>query len=241
MASESHLKDFLELNPNGKIPVIVDPNGPNGEKVIIFESGAILTYLSDKYHELTPSSPCLKIETTKWLFWASSGFSTQCKTFGFYYKYCHHKLPFCVERHSTECKRLLSVLNYQLGSHGKHWVTGDYYTIADLAIWPWLNALHENYDDAGPVSLLHCKYENSIHCFTNTCIFFIGCLRQFQGVSPCCCMVHTLHESPCNSKKPRCYENEFLMENFQMNTFTFNVTCTCKMPLKIILLIKQLI
>lgn len=147
-AHESRDKDFMSFNPNGKIPMIIDPHGPNGNRTVVFESGAILMYLSDKFHELSPTDPQLKTETIKWLFWGSTGFSSQCKHFGFYYKYCHHKLPYCVERYSTECCRLLSVLEVQLSSHGKHWVTGDFYTIADLAIWPWLYALNELYDDA---------------------------------------------------------------------------------------------
>lgn len=118
----------------------------------VFESGAILLHLAEKYHELIPVDTKLRCETIQWLFWGSSSFSTQLKHFGFYYKYCHHKLQYCVDRYAKESHRLLGVLERQLAKHGKHWVVGDYFTIADVAIWPWIYALHENYDDARQVT-----------------------------------------------------------------------------------------
>jgi GST-like protein len=66
----------------------------------------------------------------------------------FYYKYCPHRLPYCIQRYTNEVTRLLGVLEQQLSSHNKHWILGDMFTIADLAIWPWIFALHENYDNA---------------------------------------------------------------------------------------------
>eukprot|EP01032_Pedospumella_encystans_P032998 gene32998-37274_t len=144
---EQKTPEFQALNPNEKIPVLVDPHGDGGNPLKIFESGAILLYLAEKYVELIPLDPLSRVETLKWLFWGSASFSAQTKLFGFYYKYCPHKLPFCVQRYEQEVKMLLQVLNKQL-SHGKSYVVGDQYTIADLSIWPWVHALYEVYDNA---------------------------------------------------------------------------------------------
>lgn len=122
---ESRKGDFTELNPNGKIPVICDPHGPDGRPVTVFESGAILLYLAEKYHELLPrDDPVLRTQAINWLFWASSSLSTKAKTFGFYYKYCVHSVPYCTARYAKECDRLLTVLEGQLRSHGKHFIVG---------------------------------------------------------------------------------------------------------------------
>ncbi len=121
--AENRTPQFTAMNPNQKIPVIVDPHGSGGQPVTVFESGAILLYLAEKYDELLPHDSVGKIETTKWLFWGSTGFSNQVKQFGFYYKYCQHAIPYCVARYTKEVKRMLHVLNRQL-SHGKHYITG---------------------------------------------------------------------------------------------------------------------
>jgi GSH-dependent disulfide-bond oxidoreductase len=141
------LLPFLQLNPNGKIPAIVDPNGKGG-RASVFESGACLIYLAENYDGLLPSSGPERYNVMKWMFWGSTGVSSQIKMFGFYYCYCKHELPYCINRYARECKRLLQVLDEQLASHGKHWVVGDLYSIADIAIWPWIYAIHENYEDA---------------------------------------------------------------------------------------------
>ena len=83
-----------------------------------------MLYLADKYKELIPTDPVQRIECMNWLFWASTGLSTQVKSFGFYYKYCSHKLPYCIARHQKEVTRLLEVMETQLKSHGKHWILG---------------------------------------------------------------------------------------------------------------------
>lgn len=132
--AENRKPEFAKLNKNGKIPVIHDPNGPNGP-VTIWESGAILLYLAEQYHSLLPhDDPNLRIEAIKWLFWGSTGISSQCKAFGFYYKYCMHRLPYCVHRYAKECDRLLLVLEYQL-AHEKHWVVGGTLKNATLLLY----------------------------------------------------------------------------------------------------------
>jgi GST-like protein len=121
---ETRQEKYRQFTPTGKIPVICDPHGPNGKPHTIFESGAILLYLAEKYHELIPEmDPGLRIDTIKWLFWGSTAVSSQFKLFGFYYKYCTHDLPYCQNRYAKECNRLLEVLERQL-EHGKDWVVG---------------------------------------------------------------------------------------------------------------------
>jgi len=112
--------------------------------VNVWESGSILLYLAEKYNVLLPDG--LRTEVMNWLMWGSTAVSSQFKLLGFYYKYCPHKLTYCVERYAREIRRLLGVLETQL-KHGKHWVVGDAFTIADISIWPWVYALHEIYDD----------------------------------------------------------------------------------------------
>mgnify|MGYP003385491476 CR=1 FL=1 len=119
-------------------------------RVAIFESGAILTYLSEKYDELMPRDKLMRIATTNWLFYGSTMVSTHFKLFGFYYKYCSHGIPYCVERYTREVHQELKQMDYQL-RHGKHWIVGDAYTVADISMWPWVHALFVNYDNAGEV------------------------------------------------------------------------------------------
>jgi GST-like protein len=144
---ENRKPDFLALTPNAKIPVVFDPHGNENSQIRLFESGAILLYLAEKYGELLPKDVSCRYETIQWLFWASTSFSAQVKLFGFYYKHCVHKLPYCIARYSKEVDRLLAVLEFQL-SHDLHFLTGEMYTIADIAAWPWVHALFENYDNA---------------------------------------------------------------------------------------------
>ena len=113
----------MEISPNGKIPAIIDHNA-EGLEIRLFESGAILIYLAEKYDCLLPQESVLKAATLKWLFFGATGISTKFKLFGFYYHYCVHKMEYCVERHTREVFRLLGVLEEQL-KHGKHWIIGE--------------------------------------------------------------------------------------------------------------------
>lgn len=171
--AENRTEAFDVINPNHKIPAIIDPCGVNGEPVTVFESGAILLYLATKFNEFIPSDKIKKAEVLSWLFWGSTGFSNNVKQFGFFRKFCGQSIPYCVERCTREVNRLLDALNRQL-SDGRPYVTGgklhsriyslpftsltlkmnclsDMYTIADISIWPWVYALHETYDDAAEV------------------------------------------------------------------------------------------
>lgn len=155
--AESRSQFFNEICVNGKIPALVDPNGPEGREVKLFESGAILLYLAEHYNELYPcgpgSDPVQRLEVQKWLMWGSASLSTQMKTFGFYYQYAPHKMPYCVLRFAKSCHRLLGVLESQLSSHDGIYIVapGHMYTIADISIWPWIYGILNNYSDAGQV------------------------------------------------------------------------------------------
>jgi len=133
--------EFKSLNPYGKIPAILDPNGPNGKPLALFESGAILTYLADKTGKLLPSDPGARYETLQWLFFQVGGVGPMFGQLGFFHKFAgkdiEDKRP--RDRYVGESKRLLDVLNRRLADHA--WVAGDAYTIADIAIFPWVRNL----------------------------------------------------------------------------------------------------
>jgi len=132
--------EFLSLNPNNKIPAIIDPNGPGGKPLGLFESGAILLYLSDKTGQLGGAGPAERAIVTQWLMWQMGGLGPMFGQLGFFYKFAGAELedPRPRERYLGEAKRLLSVLEGHLD--GKEWVAGDY-SIANIAIAPWLAAL----------------------------------------------------------------------------------------------------
>ncbi|NSX53722.1 glutathione S-transferase N-terminal domain-containing protein [Parasulfitobacter algicola] len=131
--------EFLSLNPNNKIPAIIDPTGPNGP-IGLFESGAILLYLADKTGKLIGSNKADKAHITQWLMFQMGGLGPMLGQLGFFYKFAgsewEDKRP--QERYINEAKRLLGVLEKELD--GKDWIVGDY-SIADIAIAPWLRAL----------------------------------------------------------------------------------------------------
>lgn len=132
--------EFLALNPNNKIPAIIDPNGPGGAPLALFESGAILIYLAEKTGKLLSDDPATRYQTIQWLMFQMGGIGPMFGQLGFFYKFAgsaiEDKRP--VERYLDETRRLLGVLNGAL--EGKDWITGEY-SIADIAIAPWLRAL----------------------------------------------------------------------------------------------------
>ena len=132
--------EFLSLNPNNKIPAIVDPNGPEGP-IGLWESGAILLYLGEKTGKFIGSNAAEKAEITKWLMFQMGGLGPMFGQMGFFYKFAGKEIedPRPRERYRDEAKRLLAVLDGSL--EGKNWIAGDY-SIADMAIAPWLNALN---------------------------------------------------------------------------------------------------
>jgi GST-like protein len=131
--------EFLSLNPNNKIPAIVDPNGPDGTAVGLFESGAILIYLAEKSGKLLGNNATEKAKIIQWLMFQMGGLGPMFGQMGFFYKFAgsawEDKRP--LERYIGESKRLMAVLEKEMD--GKEWIAGDY-SIADIAIAPWLNA-----------------------------------------------------------------------------------------------------
>ncbi|MEM1373212.1 MAG: glutathione S-transferase N-terminal domain-containing protein [Pseudomonadota bacterium] len=133
-------REFLSLNPNNKIPALIDPNGPGGTPLGLWESGAILLYLADKTGQLGGKGAAERAVVTQWLMWQMGGLGPMFGQLGFFVKFAGAEIddPRPRERYVSEAKRLLSVLDGQLG--GKEWIAGDY-SIADIAIAPWLRAL----------------------------------------------------------------------------------------------------
>jgi len=145
-ANDQFSDEFIKINPNSKIPAIVDPNGPNGEPFSLFESGAILFYLAEKTGRLLPTEEASRYETIQWLFFQMAGVGPMFGQFGHFYKYgkdkCDH--PYPVERYSKEAKRLLAVLDQRLEK--EQYIMGNEYTIADIATFPWVNCLDQFYN-----------------------------------------------------------------------------------------------
>lgn len=130
---------FLSLNPNNKIPAIIDPNGPDGTPVGLFESGAILIYLAEKTGKLIGTG-AKKYETIQWLMFQMGGVGPMFGQLGFFYKFAGAEIedPRPRERYINEAKRILNVIETRL--EGRDWIAGDY-SIADIAICPWLRGL----------------------------------------------------------------------------------------------------
>jgi GST-like protein len=139
--SEQLTPEFMSLNPNNKIPAIIDPDGPGGQPLALFESGAILLYLAEKTGQLLPADPARRYETIQWLMFQMGGMGPMFGQLGFFHKFAgkdyEDKRP--RDRYAAESKRLLGVLDRHL--EGRNWIMGDEYTIADIATFPWLNNL----------------------------------------------------------------------------------------------------
>jgi GST-like protein len=133
--------EFLSLNPYGKVPAILDPDGPGGRPIALFESGAILIYLADKARRFIPQDPARRYETIQWLMFQMAGVGPMFGQVGFFHKFAgrHYEDKRPRDRYVAESKRLLDVLNARLA--GRAWMMGDDYTIADMAIFPWVRNL----------------------------------------------------------------------------------------------------
>ncbi len=138
---ESKLAEFLSRNPNGKIPAIIDPDGPNGEPLGLFESGAILIYLAEKTGRFLSADLATRYETIAWVMWQMGGVEPMFGQVGFFNKFagkaCEDKRP--LERYVAESKRLLGVLDERLT--GRDWFMGEDYSIADIATLVWVRNL----------------------------------------------------------------------------------------------------
>ncbi|MFY2057992.1 glutathione S-transferase N-terminal domain-containing protein [Achromobacter xylosoxidans] len=133
--------EFLSLSPNNKIPAILDPNGPDGKPLALFESGAILVYLASKTGQFIPADTAGRFETLQWVMFQMGGIGPMFGQLGFFHKFAgkdyEDKRP--RDRYVAESKRLLGVLDKRLD--GRDWVMGEQYTIADIAILPWVRNL----------------------------------------------------------------------------------------------------
>lgn len=139
--NETWIEEFLALNPNGKIPAILDPDGPGGKPLALFESGAILVYLAEKSGKFLPKDPAARYETLQWVFFQMAAIGPMFGQLGFFHKFAgrdyEDKRP--RDRYVTESKRLLGVLEARL--EGRDWIMGQDYTIADIAILGWVRNL----------------------------------------------------------------------------------------------------
>ena len=139
--NESWTPEFLSLNPNGKIPAIIDPDGPDGKPFGLFESGAILVYLAEKTGKFLPKDPAARYETLAWVFFQMAAIGPMFGQVGFFHKFAgreyEDKRP--RDRYVAESKRLLGVLEDRL--EGRDWIMGDDYTIADIATLGWVRNL----------------------------------------------------------------------------------------------------
>lgn len=138
-------REFLSLNPNNKIPAILDPNGPNGQPLALFESGAILIYLAEKTGQLLPQDAAGRYECIQWLMFQMGGVGPMFGQLGFFHKFAGKDIedPRPRERYIAEAKRLLGVLEQRLD--GRAWIMGDEYSIADIALFPWVRTLVDFY------------------------------------------------------------------------------------------------
>ncbi len=141
MKNETWTPEFLSLNPNGKIPAILDPDGPNGKPLALFESGAILLYLADKTQKLIPLDPGLRYETIQWVVFQNAAIGPIFGQLGFFYKFAgkeiEDKRP--LNRFVDEVKRLLRVVDGRLAA--RPWIMGEDFSIADISMIGWINAL----------------------------------------------------------------------------------------------------
>lgn len=153
LKNETWMPEFLALNPNGKIPAILDPNGPDGKPLALFESGAILIYLAEKTGKLMPTNPALRIETIQWVFFQMAAVGPIFGQYGFFHKFAgkaiEDKRPH--DRYRDESRRLAAVLEQRL--IGRRHIMGDDYTIADIALWPWVRTARDFYEGAEDLQL----------------------------------------------------------------------------------------
>ena len=152
MTNDQFTPEFLSINPNNKIPAILDPDGPGGQPMPLWETGAILIYLADKTGRLLPQDPVQRYQTIQWLMWQMGGVGPMFGQVGFFYRYggkdFEDKRP--LERYVNETRRLLGVLDQRL--EGRDWVMDDY-SVADIAIFPWVRCMRDVYQAAELVGI----------------------------------------------------------------------------------------
>lgn len=156
--NETWVPEYLSLNPNGKIPAILDPDGPGGKPLALFESGAILVYLAEKVGAFLPMDPAQRYQTLQWAFFQAAAIGPMFGQLGFFHKFAgrdyEDKRP--LERYVAESKRLLGVLEGRLAD--RDWIMGDDYTIADIATLGWVRNLVGFYEAGDLVDYSDLKH-----------------------------------------------------------------------------------
>ena len=137
---EQFAPDFLKISPNNRIPAIVDPEGPDGKPISLFESGAILIYLAEKTGKLLPADPRARYAALQWLMWQMGGFGPMLGQAHHFRRFAKEEVPYAVERYTNETRRLYGVLDKRLQE--ADYLAGADYSIADIATFPWA-ARHE--------------------------------------------------------------------------------------------------
>jgi GST-like protein len=140
MEGDQFGSNFVAINPNSKIPALLDTSTPKPTRV--FESGSILLYLAEKFNALIPEDPALKAECMSWLFWQMGAAPYLGGGFGHFYAYAPVKIKYCIDRFTMEVKRQLDLLDKHLANN--QYMCGDEYSIADIAIWPWYSVVLSN-------------------------------------------------------------------------------------------------
>jgi GST-like protein len=148
---EQFTDEFKAVCPNSKIPAIVDPNGPDGRPLAIFESGAILLHLAEKTGKLLSAYPRRRSECIQWLFFQMANVGPMFGQFGHFYRFAKDKLPYAIERYTNETRRILGVLETRLAK-GNYFI-GDEYTIADISTFPWVGCLDWGYNASADLKL----------------------------------------------------------------------------------------
>lgn len=151
LQGEQFADEFVAINPNAKIPVIVDPDGPDGKPLALFESGAILLHLAEKTGKLLPADPRRRSECIQWLFFQMANVGPMFGQFGHFYRFAKEKLPYAIERYTNEARRLLGVLEKRLTD--RMYLVGDDYTVADIATFPWVGCLDWGYNASADLKL----------------------------------------------------------------------------------------
>lgn len=146
-AGDQFKPEFLEISPNNKMPAIVDHEPVHGGgPQSVFESGAILLYLAEKTGKFLPEEPRARIEVLEWLFWQVAGQGPMSGQYGHFNVYAPEKIQYAIDRYTKEVQRLMKVLDTRLG--GREFIAGDGYSIADMAVFPWINAY-----DSAPIDM----------------------------------------------------------------------------------------
>ena len=137
-AGDQFQPEFLAISPNNKVPAIVDPDGPDGQPLALFESGAILLYLAGKTGRFLPADTRGRYEVLQWLMFQMAGVGPMLGQAHHFRIYAPEKVPYAIERYTREAQRLYGVMDKRLAA--SPWIAGDAYTIADIAIFPWLRS-----------------------------------------------------------------------------------------------------